>query len=161
MLCYSIGYTATGDCTLFYWIRNSEATYDATRNDASGSNDSSSGGKIGQATGFNLDRGYLHFDIPALDSCASAYLYLYGESDSSSTDFELMAYNGEWADNPSSAKWDEFDGWESSGAYSGTTWIDVGEWSTSDFVAGWNVIELNSVGRDSIYANAGGELKFA
>ena len=122
-------YAETGVCTVTYNIRNGEATYTATRNDVSGSNDSSGGPIVGQNADFKVWRGYLHFDVPAMGSCTSCYLYMYGDTDNSTTDFEIMAYLGEWAGNPSNTEWDEFDGWESSGSYTGTTFIDIGEWS--------------------------------
>ena len=156
-----IAIAETGTCTLTYWIRNNEATYAATRDDASGSNDSSAGPQVGQATGFNVHRGYLHFDIPALASCTSCYLYMYGDGDNSTTDFEIMAYLGEWDGDPSSSEWDEFDGWEASGAYTGTSFIAIGTWSSSDFVVGWNVLELNPDGCAAVLAAAEGELKIA
>jgi len=162
MLWCTVANAVTGTCTLTYWIRNSEATYAATRDDASGSNDSSAGPQVGQATGFNVHRGYLHFDIPALENCTSCYLYMYGKSDNTTTDFQIMAYAGEWAGNPSSAEWDEFDGWTSGSPHTGTTFIDVGEWSTSELIIdGWNVIELNASGRAAVLAAAEGELKIA
>ena len=154
-------YAETGTNTVTYWIRNGEATYDATRNDGSGSNDSSSGPKVGQQAGYVVHRGYAHFTIPALGSCTSAYLYLYGDADVSTTDFEIMAYLGLWADNPSSAKWDQFQGWQASGVYNGTTFIDVGEWSTASGITGWNVIELNADGRAAILTAQGDTLKIA
>ena len=157
----TVCYAETGTCTVTYWIRNGEATYAATRDDASGSNDSSGGPQVGQATGFNVHRGYLHFTIPALTSCTSCYLYMYGDTDNSTTDFQIMAYLGEWADNPSSVKWDEFDGWEASGAYTGTTFIPVGTWSSSDFVVGWNALEFSGDGLAAVLAASESTLKIA
>ena len=159
----TICYAETGVCTVTYNIYNHEATYAATRDDASGSNDSSSGPIVGQKVPgeYYVYRGYVQFNVPALTTCTSCYLYLYGKEDNSTTDFEIMAYLGEWAGNPSSAEWDEFDGWQDGIAYDGTTFITVGTWSSSSFAVGWNALELNGDGLAAVLAASESEIKFA
>jgi len=129
--------------------------------EASGTNDPSSGPQVGQTTAFRIIRGYLNVTIPALGSCTSAYLYLYGKVDYSTTDFQIMVYEGAWAGTVSSAEWEQWDGWVPDGPHTGTTFVDIGEWSTSEFVVGWNVIELNAAGRAAVLAAQGGTLQLA
>jgi len=154
-------FAVTGTVTSTYNIYDTEATYAAVRDSTQGSNDSSSGPKVGQTTAYRVYRGYLNVTIPALASCTSAYLYLYGDGDNSTTDFEIMAYLGQWSGTVSSAEWELWDGWTSGSAHTGTTFIDIGEWSTSSYVIGWNIIELNAAGRAAVLAAQGGTLMIA
>jgi len=157
----SQAYADTGTVTSTYYIYDTEATYAAVHASASGSNDSSSGPQIGQTSAFRIYRGYLNVTIPALASCTSAYLYLYGDADHSTTDFEIMLYQGSWSETVSSAEWEEWDGWVPNGPHTGSSFVDIGKWSTSDFAVGWNIIELNAAGRAAVLAAQGDTLRIA
>ena len=156
MPCFAWGQDATA--TLSYYMRDQDATYTTARDNISASNNSSSGPWAGQNTDFNVYRGYLEFPIPALGSVTSCYLYVYGKTDNSTTDFNIALFTGSWS-SMATSEWDQFDGWTSGSAHTGTNLTDG--WNTSNFTVGWNIIELNANGRAAILAAAETTIKIA
>jgi hypothetical protein len=144
--------------TLSYQMRDQDATYVTARDNISASNNSSGGAKVGQNTDFNVYRGYLEFPIPALSSVASCYLYMYGSADNSTTDFVITLFTGSWS-SMATSEWDQFDGWTSGSAHTGTDLTDG--WNTSGYSTGWNIIELNADGRAAIFAAKETTIKIA
>jgi len=145
--------------TLTYYMYDREGVYATARDSVSASNDSSSGSHVGQKTGFDVIRGYLEIPIPGdLASVASAYLYSYGDTDHSTTDFDVQLFLGTWS-SLSKSEWDQFDGWTSGSAHTGTNLIE--SWNTSSFTVGWNIMEFNADGRAAILAAKGTTMKIA
>jgi len=144
--------------TLSYYMRDQDATYVTARDNISASNNSSSGPWAGQNTDFNVYRGYLEFPIPALGSVTSCYLYVYGKTDNSTTDFDIALFAGSWS-SMATSEWDQFDGWTAGSAHTGTNLTDG--WNTSNFTVGWNIIELNAAGRTAILGAAETTIKIA
>ncbi len=144
--------------TSSYYMRDQDATYNTARDNISASNNSSSGPWAGQTTEFNVYRGYLEFPLPALASVASCYLYVYGKEDYSTADFDIALFTGSWA-STAVTEWDQFDGWTSGSAHTGTNLTDG--WHTSSFTVDWIVIELNAAGRAAILAAAETTIKIA
>jgi hypothetical protein len=93
--------------------------------------------------GYRVDRGYLYFDtssIPDGAEITSAVLCLYGETDESDTDFDIVITNGQptYPTDPLTAG--DFDKTHYSGTGNGT-------FNTSGFsTSGYNEITLNSTG---------------
>ena len=145
-----------------YTLRNADATYTTARDDTDASNDSNGNFRVGQATGFNIDRAFAQFTIPALDSCATAVLYLWGDEDNSTTDFYMQIFTADAGGSFSKVDFDTFDGWTSGSAHTGTSLIDAGEWSSVDMVVdNWNRIEFNAAGRAAVFASADSILQIA
>jgi len=154
--CFAHGQDATA--TLSYYMRDQDGTYVTARDNISASNNSSGGPWCGQNTDFNVYRGYLEFPIPALGSVTSCYLYVYGKTDNSTTNFDIALFTGSWS-SMATSEWDQFDGWTSGSAHTGTNLTDG--WNTSNFTVGWNIIELNADGRAAILAAAETTIKIA
>ena len=144
--------------TLSYYMRDQDGTYTTARDNISASNNSSSGPWAGQNTDFNVYRGYLEFPIPALVSVSACTLYVYGKEDNSATDFDIALFAGSWS-SMATSEWDQFDGWTSGSAHTGTDFTDG--WNTSGFSVGWNAIILNAAGRTAILNAAETTIKIA
>jgi len=144
--------------TSSYYMRDQDVTYTTARDNVSASNNSSSGPWAGQTTEFNVYRGYLEFPLPAMTSVASCYLYVYGKEDHSTTDFDIALFTGSWA-STAVTEWDQFDGWTSGSAHTGTNLTDG--WNSSNFDTDWIIIELNADGRAAILAAAETTVKIA
>ena len=144
--------------TLTYYMRDQDGTYTTARDNISASNNSSSGIQVGQNTDFNVYRGYMEFPIPALASVTTCYLYVYGDTDESTTDFNVALFTGSWS-SMATSEWDQFNGWTAGSAHTGTDLTDG--WNTSNFSVGWNIIELNADGRTAIFAAKETTIKIA
>lgn len=153
-VCWGADTTAT----VTYNMYNRNGTYTTARDAVSATNNSSGGARVGQNTSFDVIRGYLEFPIPALSSVASCSLFMYGDTDNSTTDFVVDLFTGSWA-STATTEWDQFDGWVSGSAFTGTNLTDG--WNTSGFSVGWNEIVLNAAGRAAILAAQGTTIKIA
>ncbi len=134
----------------------SNATYLTARNLSTATTVDATG-RVGQITGYTIYRLPAKFAIPALTTANLCTLYVYGNGDGSTTNFNVNVY-GARAYRPviDTGDADAFHGWAASGAYGGTILNDT--WSTASYSAGWNAIPLNAAGRDSVKASAGDTL---
>ena len=144
--------------TVSYSMYDRDGTYNTARDNVSAQANSSGGARVGQNTTFDVIRGYLEFPIPALSSVASCSLFMYGDTDNSTTDFVIDLFTGSWSSTATS-EWDQFDGWTSGSAHTGTNLTDG--YNTSGFSVGWNEIVLNADGRAAILAAQGTTIKIA
>ncbi|MFH1761278.1 MAG: hypothetical protein ABIA63_09285, partial [bacterium] len=76
--------------------------------------------KFPLASGYSVWRGFMEFGIPAaLTSCEDAFLTWPGRVDNSNRDFNINIFEGKWG-AIAGVMFQQFDGWASSGAYTGT-----------------------------------------
>lgn len=110
---------------------------------------------------YRVQRGYLQVMLPAgITTCEEAVIEFDGQADYSDTDFDLQVFAGTWTSVTSSGGgiFNDFDGWQSLGAYTGTVLNET--WNTSEYSATTkNKIRLNSTARDLIVTNTGAMLK--
>ena len=149
---------ADATATLTYNMYDANGIYAVARDNISASNNSSGGADVGQDTGFKVRRGYLEFPIPVVSAVASAYLHIYLDTDTSTTDFDINLYLGSWS-SMATNEWDQFDGWTSGSAHTGTNLAET--FNTSSLVAGYNIIELSAAGRAAILSASNTTIKIA
>ncbi|HDY90271.1 MAG TPA: fibronectin type III domain-containing protein [bacterium] len=127
---------------------NLNATYLTSRNNQTASNQDFF--LVGQALGFIIRRSFTTFPgLPAIATVSACSLYLEGNSNSSTTDFEIYIFTSTYqAPGTASGDFDSFDGWETSGTYTGTILNEV--WNTSSYSVAWNFIEFNADGRTAV-----------
>lgn len=142
------------------YINSMNAEYAAARNSPSGSGSSGYSIQVGQNSDYQILRSFLAFPLPEMGTVLACSLYLEGDNDYSTDDFEIYvlgasAYGPEY----DAGDFDMFDGHKASGAYDGTVLNEL--WSSASFSSGWNAIEFNDAGRDSLLAAAGDTLRIA
>ena len=145
------------------YVRNANANYLTGRNSTSGNDASPNYIEAGQnysTPNYYYHRGILNFAIPGMSSCSACTLYVDGAFDESTTDFNVNIY-GANAARPTltTADFSKFNGWQSSGAYTGTVLNNT--WNTSSYSGGWNAIVFNSAGLDSVVKCKGDTLWIA
>lgn len=140
------------------YIAANDATYLTARNATTGFQASNQYHATGQYLGFYVTRSFMMFTIPTMTALSAASLFLNGRSDGSTTDFELDIYESTYA-ALSETRFDEFDGWAASGAYTGTRLNNT--WNTSSYSAGWNELVFNAAGLAAILAKSGTSFKIA
>jgi len=130
-----------------------EVVYANSRDSENASNDSNGSLTVGQETGYKVHRGFIEVPIPALESVESCYLYVYGKTDASTTDFNIMLYEGDWVLGLARADINNFDGWRAANTHNGTSLTDG--WNTSNMTEdNWHIIEFNAAGRAAVLAAA-------
>lgn len=138
------------------YINNSDAVYLTNRNDTSGwgAFDLHTDIIIGQRlTSYTIWRSFIGIPIGDLSSAtvSACTLYVSGDYDNSSADFNVNVYGANEARSSiDSGDYDSFDGWVSSGTYSGTSLNET--WNTSSYSAAWNALVFNTAGVDSVIA---------
>ena len=93
-----------------------------------------------------------------LSSVTSCFLHTYGETDLSTTNFDIALFSGSWS-SMAVGEWDQFDGWTSGSAHTGTNLANT--WNTSSFSVGWNIFEFNAAGRATILSAKNTTFKIA
>lgn len=109
-----------------------------------------------------VGRSFVGFDlsgIAAADTVSKVELWVYGYSDSSTTNFDLYAVKSTKSGALSREWFNDFNGWAASGAYSPVYLSDA--WNTVRFTNGWNVIPFTTAGKDSVVAHKGDSLQVA
>lgn len=136
------------------------ATYPDTRGQLDGAGGiATSNMRVGQSIsgGFTLYRSFTLFVIPEMTTCSACTLYVDGQSDASTTDFEVYVVAGTQGSTIESTDFPAVDGWATGGnLYTGSVMNDT--WNSSSYSAGWNAIVFNAAGRDSIVAAQGDTL---
>jgi len=105
---------------------------------------------VGQITDFTVMRNFFSFAIPDMTTLTSASLFLEGNSDNSTTDFEIYIHAATQSTPLVKEDFDLFDGHQASGAYNGTPLTDA--WSSADFSPEWNEYIFNNDGLAAIFA---------
>jgi len=151
----SIEATNDGDIT------SSAATYSDSRNASTGTTNSSLL-RFGQRnitdSTFIVFRFFSSLVIPDMNEIISASFVAYGYGDESGgLDFNCYLFESTYTDPLTGGDFDLFDGWESSGTYTGTVLNDA--WSTSSWSATWNTITINAAGLSAIFAKKNDTLK--
>ncbi len=90
--------------------------------------------------------------LPDVQTVAACTLYVWGHTDQSDTDIQLYMLGASAAGSTfEMADFNDFNGWQSSGGYTGTILNE--SWNSSSFVTGaYNHIVFNQAGRDSLTA---------
>lgn len=142
---------------------NSNSVYLTARNGAG--NDSYSYylnvGQVFTGSNYNIDRAFIGIPgIPGMVSASACTLFVDGYTNASDTDFDLYIVGARaWKSTLSSGDFPHFNGWVSSGTYTGTVLNNT--WNTSSYSSNWNAIIFNAAGRDSLAAAAGDTLWLA
>jgi len=154
--------TAT-NYTRLYSPRSTSYT---TARDATSGTESAADLGVGQAypiggTDYLVYRTALMFDLTSTDpnmiSIDSASLYLSGQSDKSTTDFDAFVIASNQQGSPSGDWFNDFYGWQTSGTYSPDTLSNA--WNSVSYSDDWNEFVFNSTGLDSIESNWGDTLR--
>jgi len=99
---------------------------------------------------YYVERSFLSFAIPNMDSISAASLYLYGNTDYSTIDFYVLFLTSTYSNPLVAGDFDLFDGHQASGAYNGTSLNSA--WNTSSYSVTWNQIIFNATGFNAIIA---------
>ncbi len=142
------------------YITSANAVYTVAHDSLSGSGIAGHNIQVGQNMDFQIFRSFLSFPVPEMGTVMACSLYLEGAGDYSTDDFEIYIlgaseYGPEFEDDD----FPRFDGHQSSGAYNGTVLNEM--WNTASYVSGWNAVEFNAAGRDSVLAAAGDTIRIA
>jgi hypothetical protein len=81
---------------------------------------------------------------------SSATLYLYGHTNTSTTDFNIYVVQGTQTGLIGTSWFNDFTGWVSGGVHTPTYYS--GAWNTSSYSATWNTIDFNAAGLAAIMA---------
>lgn len=138
-----------------YVVKDATDTYSNVRNSTTGSgatayplyidNDLISAGR------YVVSRSFMAFPIPLMATISACSLYVDGNSNSSDTDFNVNIYGARsYRSTVTTADFNKFNGWASSGAYGGTILNDT--WNTASYSDNWNTLVFNAAGRDSVLA---------
>jgi hypothetical protein len=129
------------------------ATYLTQRNGATAYDIQAALVEAGQKAGnFESYRSFMAFTgFPAMISVSACTLYCEGYSNASTTDFNVNLFGANsYKSALTTADFSKFDGWVSSGAYTGTVLNET--WGTASYSTGWNAIVFAAAGLDSINA---------
>ncbi len=108
-------------------------------------------GQRNAAGTYYVKRSFMAFPISGMSACTACTLYVNGDDDYSTTDFNICLFGANsYRSTLTGADFSKFDGWAAGGAYSGTRLNDV--WNSSSYSANWNAIIFNVAGRDSLFA---------
>jgi hypothetical protein len=133
------------------------AARDATTGTAVSSADIEIVRNVGGTT-YNCRRGFLQFayDIGTGKAVTGVTLYLNGDNDGSTTDFDIYVVQGTQTGALSTAAYNDFSGCVVGGVHTPTYYS--GAWNTSSFSSGWNTIAFNAAGIAAVMAANGGTL---
>ena len=141
-------------------VRGGGWSYSAKRNAVTGAYYENTKVSVGQNDTPNVFRGFLSFTIPEIPNIVSARIILFGETDYSTTDFNLIALTSTYGNPLSLTDYTLFDGHQTSGAYTGTVLNDA--WNSSVYVDdGENTLTLNAAGLAALFAKKGDTVKIA
>ena len=141
-------------------IYSSDATYTTARNTSTGTGIQTTRETVGQATGYTVNRGYFSFAIPTpMYTITSASLFLYGEGDASTTDFDVYIHTSTYSATLAAEDFPLFSGHQASGVYNGT--ILNNTWNSASYSATWNEFVFNAAGLDTIKSKSGSTCKMA
>lgn len=147
------------------YLTNGNADYLTARNGVTASGIAAAGvWVVGQYTNVAdeyIERMFATFPgAPIMAYATSCTLWVNGNWDESTTDFEINLYAAR-AYGPTLTVEDfpRFSGWAASGAYSATKLNET--WDTSGYSADWNAIVFNAAGLDTLEACSGDTLRVA
>lgn len=147
--------TATNDGV----VVNSDEVYDTARNAVTGSGTWNTTVQIGQVLSDNIYRSFFSFAIPDMSALTATSMFLEGNSDLSTTDFEIYIHTSTYSNPLVVEDFDLFAGHQASGAYNGTVLNNT--WNSSSYSATWNEIVFNAAGIAVILAAKNATLKLA
>lgn len=101
-------------------------------------------------------RTFANFAIPEMSAISACSLFLNGSADGSLTDFNIYCLEGSQSIPLVVEDFDQFNGWQASGAYNGT--ILNNQWNSSSYSADWNEIVFDVDGKSLVLANSGSTL---
>lgn len=127
-------------------------SYTVTRDKTAGDFTAATSFTMGQnyTTNYYVFRAFASFVLSAMSSLSAASLFLNGRTDESTTDFGIYLLTSTYSNPLVVADFDQFDGWQASGAYNGTVLNDT--WNSSSYSADWNEIVFNAAGLAAILA---------
>ena len=134
--------------TNYGWIRKEGGTsFDTQRDATSGGATTGAWNIVGlNVTGGNywyVDRSFFSFVLPDMVAVTAAEIYLDGGDNYSTYDFNINIFTATHT-TPVNDDFNNFDGWQASGAYNGTILNDT--WSSATWDSGWNHIHFNAAG---------------
>ena len=138
-------------------LSQSDATYLTARNQTYGSLTATN--NIGQFIGFGTSRTFMFFPLTSLTGATvlACSLYADGLTDYSTTDFTIDVLAAPTSKSVyTTADFINFDGWQTSGTYTGT--ILSNTWNSSSFSADWNVFVFNAAGNTTVQTACGDTL---
>jgi hypothetical protein len=142
--------------------RNDAGSYTTQRN-LTTATDSEAYLYVGQffdgASRYKTFRTFMSYAIPAMVYCSACDLMLEGSYDGSTTDDIIRAFTSTYSNPLIKEDFDQFSGWQASGAYTGSQLTN--EWNMSSFSATWNTLTFNSTGLAAVLAAQGGILRIA
>jgi len=153
---YASNVTAYDDGTI---LGPADATYATTRDATSGTvfnNNAIIGQEIPST--YSIYRSFYSFAIPNMTTLTAASLFVNGNNDSSTTDFNVYILTSTYSSYTGS-EYDVFDGHQATGAYNGTALNNA--WSTASYSANWNELVFTAGGRTAILAQKNGTFKMA
>ncbi len=141
-------------------VVSTNATYATARNAAAGSSASAQEINIGQLAGFNVLRSFISFAIPDLGTATAISLFLKGESDHSTTDFDMYVLTSTYSNPLVKEDFDLLDGW-GTGTFTGAVLNNT--WNTSSYAGNenWNELTFNAAGISATVAKKSDTLKLA
>ncbi len=142
---------------------SNNSTYTTARNAGTGTGNTDTLIIIGQQYAtytYSVRRGFLSFSIPGAASVSACSLFLYGDYDGSTVDFDVYIHTSTYTNPLAKEDFDLFDGHEASGQYSGTILNDT--WNSADFLsADWNEFTFNNDGLTAVLGSQGNTFKVA
>ena len=143
------------------WLRTTNATYLTARNATTAGSISTAKLYVGQdslgTTGYEVNRSFLQFALPeAIKTATACTLWVYGAVDSITGENAVNVVTAStYRPILTTADVDQFDGWASSGGYSGAVTSRLAPtWSTDGYTAGWISIVFTAAGLDTLLATA-------
>ena len=104
-------------------------------------------------------RGFMTFAIPALTTADACTLYIDGDFNGSTTDFEIYLHTASNYGTLDVLDYIKFDGRTVGSAHTGS--ILNNTWNSSSYSADWNKIIFNAAGLDSLEAHSNGAFYLA
>lgn len=113
---------------------------------------------VGQTpTTFYVSRSFCSFQIPTMTSISSCSLFLEGNWNVSTDEFNIYIHTSTYAPPISYDDYNDFDGWRPGQTHNGTVLNNL--WNSADFSNDWNEIVFNQAGLDAVFAKKGDTLK--
>lgn len=152
----TITVTATTDGNIYAL----HANYATARDTVTGGSAATTNLAIGQALSgdYYVYRSFASFVLPSMESVTACTLYVNGDIDNSTTDFEVYIHTSTYT-AIQVADYELFDGRQAAGVHNGS--ILNNTWNSSSYSAGWNTLVFNAAGLNSIATYSGGTIKIA
>ncbi len=141
--------TTVGGNTEYYGVSSWATTRDATTAIAADNNELKVGANY-DGVNYRNKRTFLKFPVSIVNlaNVSAATLYLNGNADASTTNFNIYVVKGTQTGSISTAWYNDFTGWVSGSAHTPTYWS--GAWNTSSYSAEWNTIPFIAAGLTAI-----------